>query len=71
MIHALSRALALYRETLQWRLLQLQAMSAAYGWDTSAAAYMALYHDVTGIAPVDGARNTGGEIEQTARRAAG
>lgn len=71
MIEALSRALALYRETLQWRLLQQQGMNAAHGWDTSAAAYMALYQDVTGIAPRDGARNTGGETEQTARRAVG
>lgn len=70
MIQAVSRALALYREPLQWRLLQVQAMSGAYGWDTSAAAYMALYEDVTGIAP-DGAKNTGGDMEQPARRAAG
>ena len=70
MIQAVSRALALYREPLPWRLLQVQAMSGAYGWDTSAAAYMALYEDVTGIAP-NGAKITGGEMEQPARRAAG
>lgn len=50
MISALSRALALYREPLQWRLLQLQAMTREFSWDTSAAKFMALYEDLTGIA---------------------
>ncbi len=71
MIQTVARALALYREPLQWRLLQVQAMSGAYGWDTSATAYMALYQDVTGLAPGQGAKNTGGETEHPARRAAG
>jgi starch synthase len=49
MISALSRALALFREPLQWRLLQLQAMTREFSWDTSAAKFMALYDDVTGV----------------------
>ncbi len=70
MIAALSRALALYREPLQWRLLQLQAMTREFSWDTSAAAYIALYEDVCGIAPVTLGTLEGGETD-AARRAAG
>lgn len=70
MIRALSRALALYREPLQWRLLQLQAMTREFSWDTSAAAYIALYEDVLGGAPVTTEMLEGGETD-AARRAAG
>lgn len=49
MISALSRALTLFHEPLQWRLLQLQAMTREFSWDTSAAKFMALYADVTGM----------------------
>ena len=64
MISALSRALALYRDPLHWRLLQLQAMTRRFGWDTSAAAYMALYEE-------GAANKAGGEHADAARRAAG
>lgn len=46
---AIGRALALYREPLTWRRLQLQAMAQDYSWDTSAARYADLYSDVTGV----------------------
>ncbi len=70
MISALSRALALYRDPLHWRLVQSQAMTREFGWDRSAGTYLALYRDATGLAP------EGRETEQrggtgTARRAAG
>jgi starch synthase len=70
MISALSRALALYRDQLHWRLVQLQAMTRSFGWDRSAGAYMDLYRGVTGIAPKWREEETGDD-EDTARRAAG
>jgi starch synthase len=70
MISALSRALALYRDQLHWRLVQLQAMTRSFGWDRSAGAYMDLYRGVTGIAPKWREEETGDD-EDDARRAAG
>jgi starch synthase len=71
MIQTLSRALVHFHAPSQWRLLQQQAMTAVYGWDKSAAAYMALYETVTGVTPEEGSKNTGGEKEQAAQRAVG
>ena len=48
---AAARAMALYREPLAWRRLQLQGMAQDFSWQTSAAKYAALYHEVTGLAP--------------------
>jgi starch synthase len=70
MIHALSRALALYRDPLHWRLVQLQAMTREFGWDRSARTYMDLYRDTTGRAPFGRDAEAGGDTEN-ARRAAG
>jgi starch synthase len=53
---ALARALALYREPLTWRRLQLQAMAQDYSWSASASKYAALYSAVSGL-PVDLGRN--------------
>jgi starch synthase len=69
MISALSRALALYRDPLHWRLVQLQAMTRTFGWDRSAGTYMELYREVTGTASEGGDNQEGGE--KAARRAAG
>jgi starch synthase len=52
LISALVRALALYREPLIWRRLQLQAMAQDFSWDASAAQYAALYSAASGM-PVD------------------
>jgi starch synthase len=71
MIFALSRALALYRDPLHWRLLQLQAMTREFGWDASAGRYMDLYRDVTGMAFEQNADIEGDGNEEAARRAAG
>ncbi len=71
MIASLSRALALYREPLHWRLLQLQAMTREFGWDMSAAKYMALYEEVSGIASETDAALHPGETVDAAIRAAG
>ena len=46
---AIARALALYREPLTWRRLQLQAMGQDFSWDASAARYAALYCATTGL----------------------
>ncbi len=46
---AIARALALYREPLTWRRLQLQAMGQDFSWDASAARYSALYGAVSGL----------------------
>jgi starch synthase len=67
MISALSRSLALYRDQLHWRLVQLQAMTRTFGWDRSAGAYMDLYRGVTGIT----LETETGDDEDNARRAAG
>ena len=45
---ATSRALALYREPLTWRRLQLQAMAQDFSWDASAAKYISLYSEIGG-----------------------
>lgn len=71
MIAALSRALALYRDPLHWRLLQLQAMTREFSWDTSAASYIGLYEGVCGRTPGAGEDFHGGEAKEAARRAAG
>ena len=69
---ALARALALYREPLTWRRLQLQAMAQDFTWNASASKYAALYSAVSGL-PVDLGRNEPvREVvsEETARQAA-
>jgi len=70
MISALSRALALFREPLHWRLLQLQAMSREFNWEASAAKYIALYEELMEIAPY---KNVTGNVSETEKvcRAAG
>jgi starch synthase len=49
LLDAINRALALYREKLTWRRLQLQGMAQDFSWDRSAAKYAALYHEAAGI----------------------
>ncbi len=49
---AIARALALYREPLTWRRLQLQAMAQDFSWNSSATQYAALYSAASGL-PVD------------------
>ena len=69
---ALARALALYREPLTWRRLQLQAMAQDFSWSASAAKYAALYSAVSGV-PVDlGRFESAAESDslETARQAA-
>lgn len=49
LLGAIERALALYKEPLAWRRLQLKGMSEDFGWAASAERYAALYHQTTGI----------------------
>jgi starch synthase len=49
LLGGIRRALAVYKEPLAWRRLQLQAMAQDFSCDTSAAKYMALYRDALGI----------------------
>jgi starch synthase len=49
LISAMGRALALYREPLTWRRLQLHAMAQDFSWDASAAQYASLYNEVSGV----------------------
>ncbi len=71
LIAALGRALALYREPLAWRRLQLQAMVQDFSWNASAAQYIALYHDVAAMpAPPRGAAPIGAVDEEIARQIA-
>ncbi len=46
---AVERALAVYKEPLAWRRLQLKGMAEDFGWAASAARYTELYRQVTGI----------------------
>jgi starch synthase len=49
LISAVGRALALYREPLTWRRLQLHAMAQDFSWNASAAQYASLYNEVSGV----------------------
>jgi len=70
LVAALSRALALYREPLTWRRLQLQAMGQDFSWDASAARYAALYSAVSGLPAAEEASQPEETDEETARQAA-
>ena len=47
-LHALRRAVALYRQPLAWRRLQTSGMAADVGWQVSAGEYAALYRRQVG-----------------------
>jgi starch synthase len=46
LMRGVKHALALYREPLLWRRLQLQAMLQDFSWSASAARYAALYREI-------------------------
>jgi len=46
MLHAIGRALAVYRQPLAWRKVQRQAMAQDFGWSESARRYLGLYHEL-------------------------
>jgi starch synthase len=72
LIAAVKRALALYREPLTWRRLQLQAMAQNFSWNASASKYAALYSAASGL-PVDlgtVARQAAVPVTETTRQAA-
>jgi starch synthase len=48
LVAAVDRAIALYRQPLAWRHVQLRAMAEDFGWDRSAGRYLALYRETTG-----------------------
>lgn len=48
--HAISRAVALYREPSVWRRMQQQGMKADFSWGQSGKAYADLYRNLTGKA---------------------
>ena len=43
---ALRRAFALWSRPRLWRAVRRQAMAQHFGWDTAAASYLALYHEL-------------------------
>ena len=45
-LRCIERALALYRQPLMWRKVQLQAMAQDFGWSESARRYLALYREL-------------------------
>ncbi len=47
----LERALAAYAQPVTWRRLQRQAMNQDFGWQGSAARYLALYRELAPFAP--------------------
>ena len=48
LIHAIQRTCALYRDHQGWQAMMRRAMKHPVGWDSAAAAYMALYQDAVG-----------------------
>ena len=73
LVSAMGRALALYREPLTWRRLQLHAMAQDFSWDASAAQYVALYNEVSGVPCMPVAEEPPAEkvSQETARQIAG
>lgn len=74
LLAALDRALALYREPLMWRRVQLQAMAQDFSWNASAGSYLSLYGEAAAM-PLPG--ESGAEApadeaveEETARQVA-
>lgn len=51
LMSAVTRALNLFRDPLHWRLLQLQAMTRSFSWDSSAAKYVELYKQIAQSKP--------------------
>ncbi len=51
MLACLDRALAAYAQPVVWRRLQRQAMGHDFGWQASAARYLALYRELAPLAP--------------------
>jgi starch synthase len=52
LVEAIGRALAVYKEPLAWRRLQLQGMAQDFSWNTSAEKYLALYRAANGDSSV-------------------
>ncbi|MFL9890788.1 glycogen synthase GlgA [Paraburkholderia sp. RL17-381-BIF-C] len=50
-MHALGRALSAFVEPSSWHVLQRNAMSRDFGWDTSTSNYLALYADLVDARP--------------------
>ena len=51
MLACLDRALDAYAQPVAWRRLQRQAMGQDFGWQASAARYLALYRELAPLAP--------------------
>jgi starch synthase len=67
---AIDRALALYREPLTWRRLQLHAMAQDFSWNASAAKYADLYHAVSGVPVTEEEALVEKDSQKTARQIA-
>jgi starch synthase len=67
---AIDRALALYREPLTWRRLQLHAMAQDFSWNASAAKYADLYHAVSGVPVTEAEAPVEKDSQKTARQIA-
>lgn len=48
-LSAIMRALTLFHEPLAWRRLQLAGMKRDFGWNVSAAQYVSLYSELSGL----------------------
>lgn len=51
MCACLERAVAIYRQPLSWRRVQLEAMRQDFGWERSAERYLAVYQSLTEGSP--------------------
>ncbi|MGA7676177.1 MAG: glycogen synthase GlgA [Rhizomicrobium sp.] len=73
LISAVGRALAIYREPLTWRRLQLHAMAQDFSWNASAAQYASLYKEVSGVPCMSVAEETPAAraTQETVRQIAG
>ncbi len=51
LLHAIDRALVLYKQPKQWKKLVFNAMQQDFGWRRSARQYLDLYHSAERLAP--------------------
>ena len=67
LVSAVARALAMYREPLTWRRMQLNAMTRDFSWDASAAAYISLYSELSDMPCMPVAEHDRGQIRSAER----
>ena len=68
---AISRALAIYREPLTWRRMQLHAMAQDFSWNVSAEKYISSYQELSAVPPITMEMESHDAIHESERHATG